>query len=366
MPIPFVNLAAQYASIRNEIDAAVAAVIAEGAFIGGRFVRKFEEEFASFVGTPHCIGCANGTDALEIVLEALSLPAGSEVIVPANTFIATSEAVARAGHRVVFCDCDPRTYTLSVDDAARRITPNTRAILPVHLYGQACDMDGVLTLARTHGLRIIEDCAQAHGALYKGKAAGTFGDAATFSFYPGKNLGAYGDAGAILTRDDELAKQCRMIANHGRTQKYSHLFEGRNSRLDGLQAAILSAKLKHLDAWTEARRRHAATYRYKLEGMGLMLPEESPDSRHVYHLYVVQADRRDRLREALKAAGVESGIHYPVPLPFLEAYRHLGAVREDFPVASSLQNKIFSLPMFPELTEEDIDTVANVLREAMN
>jgi dTDP-4-amino-4,6-dideoxygalactose transaminase len=363
MSIPFVDLAAQYASIRTEIDAAVSAVIAENAFIGGRFVRAFEEDFAAFLGAGECVGCANGTDAIEIALETLSLPPESEIIVPANTFIATSEAVTRAGHRVVFCDCDPQSYTLSIEDAGRRITSGTQAIIPVHLYGQPCDMEAVLSLANAHGLRVIEDCAQAHGAFYKGQKVGTLGDIGTFSFYPGKNLGAYGDAGAIVTNDKDLAKRCRMVANHGRTDKYNHIFEGRNSRLDGMQAAVLSVKLRHLDQWTAARRRHAGAYRALLEEAAMVVPAELPDAEHVYHLYVIQVNDREKIRGALHAAGIGCGIHYPVPLPLLEAYRHLGMKAEDFPVAAYLKDRVLSLPMFPELTEVQIASIAGVVRE---
>lgn len=357
----FLDLGAQYRTLREEIDRAIREVIAEQAFIGGRFVEAFEAEFAAYQDAPHCVGVANGTDALEIVMEALELPSGSEVVVPANSFIASSEAVTRAGHRVVFCDCDPETYTLSIADLERRITPRTRAVIAVHLYGHPCDMDPLLELARRHDLRVIEDCAQAHGAEYRGRRVGTFGEAGTFSFYPGKNLGAYGDAGAITTRDEALARRCRMIANHGRVAKYDHQFEGRNSRLDGLQAAVLSAKLPHLDDWIRARRAVAAEYRRLLEDVaGVSLPGEAPWARHVYHLFVVRSPGRDELRRHLGEAGVETGIHYPIALPRLRAYEYLGQSGEET-FAGLMGGEVLSLPMGEHLSGGDVRKVVEAL-----
>ncbi|GFO53234.1 glutamine--scyllo-inositol aminotransferase [Geomonas sp. Red276] len=366
MQIKFLDLAAQYRAIKPEIDRAIARVIEESAFIGGKPVASFEESFASYQQAAHCVGVANGTDALEIVLKALELPAGSEVIVPANTFIATSEAVTSAGLKVVFCDCDPATYTISVADAARKVTPATRAIIPVHLYGQPCDMDAVMALAQKHGLAVVEDCAQAHGAQFRGQRVGTFGVAGTFSFYPGKNLGAYGDGGAIVTGDADLARQCRMIANHGRIAKYDHEFEGRNSRLDGLQAAILEVKLRHLEEWTEARRMVASRYTELLAGSGIVPPAVQPDVGHVFHLYVVQVEGRERVQEILKKKGIDSGVHYPMILPLLGAYRHLGHTAADFPAAAGLMTRILSLPLYPELGKEEQERVAETLRRAVS
>ena len=358
MNVPFLDLHAQYRSIQEEIDSAIRSVIAESAYIGGRHVGAFEASFASYLGCGHCVGVGNGTDALEIALLALELPPGSEVIVPANSFIATSEAVTRAGHRVVFCDCSPGTFTMDVADAARRVTPRTAAILPVHLYGRPCDMEAVLDLASRHGLKVVEDCAQAHGAVYRGRRVGTLGDAGCFSFYPGKNLGAYGDGGGIVTDDAALATACRMLANHGRIAKYDHQFEGRNSRLDGLQAAILSAKLPHLENWTELRRANASLYRESLAGAGVSLPQEEPEARHVYHLFVIESDRRDQLQARLRGEHVETGIHYPIPLPLLKAYRADWGSPEDFPVASAAADRILSLPMSAELTPDQVRLVA--------
>ena len=360
--IKFLDIAAQYASIKGEIDRAVASVIADSAFIGGKHVKSFEEHFAEYQQVSHCIGVGNGTDGLEIVLEALGLPEGSEVIVPANTFIATAEAVTKAGHRVVFCDCNLRNYTLDTRDAERRITPLTRAIIPVHLYGHPCDMDEVLALAHAHDLRVIEDCAQAHGAEYKGKRVGGFGDAGIFSFYPGKNLGAYGDAGAIVTNDGDLGRTCRMIANHGRVDKYGHQFEGRNSRLDGLQAAVLNVKLGHLDAWTQRRKENAGCYHENLAGCRqLVLPEEEPWATHVYHLFVVRVDRRDALAKHLRDQGIETGIHYPISLPKLKAYGYLGQAAERMR-ANESDGELLSLPVGEHLGRDQVLSIVDAIR----
>jgi dTDP-4-amino-4,6-dideoxygalactose transaminase len=360
--VKFLDLAGQYETIKDDVDRAIARTIRDSSFIGGPDLPAFEEEFARFQGASHCVGVANGTDAIEIALEALDLPAGSEVLVPANSFIASSEAVSRAGHKVVFCDVDPRTYTIDVEDAAARLTEKTAAILCVHLYGQPCDMEALLSLGREKGLRVIEDAAQAHGAEYSGRRVGAIGDIGTFSFYPGKNLGAYGDAGAIVTDDEALAVRCRMIANHGRIAKYDHEFEGRNSRLDGLQAAILRAKLPHLDGWVD--RRNAVARRY-LDGLarldGLTLPFVGNDVRHAFHLFVVRTQERDRLKKHLSEDGIETGIHYPIALPDLAAYAHLrnGETRLR---ASALAPTLLSLPIGEHLSDDDVDRVVGSVR----
>lgn len=359
--IRFLDLHRQYEGIRGEMDAAMAAVLGDSAFIGGKYAQEFEQAFAAYQRVPHCVGVANGTDALEIAIEALDLPRGSEIVVPAYTFIATSESVTRTGHRVVFCDCDPRTYTLSVPDLARRVTARTSAVIAVHLYGHPCDMDPVLELASAHELKVIEDCAQAHGAEYKGRRVGGLGDVGTFSFYPGKNLGAYGDAGAIVTRDKALARRCRMMANHGRVEKYDHDFEGRNSRLDGLQAAVLSVKLRHLEAWTERRIQIAGLYQRLLDGAGPVLPLAEPWARHVYHLFVVRSPRRDALQAHLKAAGIETAIHYPSALPMLKAYTSLEQdCSSMFSVAAA--GEVLSLPMGEHLADGDVEQIASAIR----
>ncbi len=364
MNVPFVDLQAQYRSIKSEIDQAIAGVLRDAAFIGGKYVESFERDFAAYVGAGHCIGVANGTDALFIALKALGIGPGDEVITVANSFIATSEAVTAAGAQVVFVDCDSGTYTIDIAGIERAITKRTRAIIPVHLYGQMADMEPLQALAKKHGLRIIEDAAQAHGARYHDRAAGTFGDCACFSFYPGKNLGAYGDGGAIVTGDGVLAKKIRMFSNHGRTEKYNHEFEGINSRLDGIQAAILDVKLKHVERWTERRRAVAGTYDAGLKGF-VGTPAVAPACRHVYHLYVVRVKHRERVIAFLKERGIATGIHYPIPLPFLNAYRHLGHQAADFPVAGSLQGEILSLPMHGDLTDAQVDHVIDSLREAV-
>jgi dTDP-4-amino-4,6-dideoxygalactose transaminase len=361
--IPFLDLKGQYDSIRTEIDDAIFSVIRDCAFIGGKYVKGFEERFASYLRVKHCAGVGNGTDGLEIALEALSLPPGSEVIVPANSFIASAEAVTRSGHRVVFCDIDPETYTLSPSDAAARITPATAAILAVHLYGHPCDMDPILEISRRHGLRVIEDCAQAHGAAYKGKSVGTMGDVGVFSFYPGTTLGAYGAAGAIVTDDDALAQRCRMSGNHGRMEKYNHLFEGRNSRLDGLQAAVLAAKLSHLDSWVDRRNDVARRYMEKLADVPeIALPVVRRGSRHAFHLFVIRTEERDALARHLKEAGIQTGVHYPVALPKLPAYAYLGQGGDSM-VALAQDARLLSLPMGEHLGMEDVDAVAGAVRE---
>lgn len=361
--IKFLDLNAQYRSIRSDIDAAIARTIASSAYVGGPDLTAFEAEFGAFQNAEHCVGVANGTDAIEIALEALDLPHGSEIIVPANSFIASSEAVTRSGHKVVFCEPDERTATIDVADAASRITPRTRAILCVHLYGQPCDLEGLLGLARRHDLKLIEDAAQAHGAEYRGRRVGAIGDVGTFSFYPGKNLGAYGDGGAIVTNDGELARRCRMIANHGRIDKYDHQFEGRNSRLDGMQAAILRAKLTHLDGWVARRNAIARRYFDGLQAIeGLSLPVVGNSVRHAFHLFVIRCAERDSLKEHLRQRGIETGIHYPIALPDLEAYAHRRST--DTPTrASRIAPTLLSLPMGEHLGDGDIDTVIAAIRD---
>lgn len=362
MKVPFVDLKAQYASIRDAVDAAVAEVIAETAFISGRYAAAFETSFADYVGTKHCIAVANGTDALEIALTAIDVGTGDEVIVPANTFFATAEAVENVGATPVFVDCEPNYYNIDTARIEEKITPRTKAIIPVHLYGLPADMDAVLEIARKHGLRVVEDCAQSHGADYKGKRTGTFGDMATFSFYPGKNLGAYGDAGAVVTDNDELAATARLIADHGQPAKYRHTRIGRNSRMDGIQAAVLSVKLRHLDAWLDARRRNAAKYNDFLADSGVVLPTAPDHSSHVYHLYVIRVKDRDAVAARLNEAGVATGLHYPAAIPFLEAYADRGYGPADFPVAYSQMSELLSLPMFAELSDEAIEYVSETLQ----
>ena len=362
--IKLVDLNAQYQSIKVEIDEAIARVISDAAFIGGRYVKTFEEEFAAYLGVKHCVGCANGTDALEILLKALGIGPGDEVIVPAHTWISTAEAVTTSGATPVFVDATPRLYTIDVAQIEHHLTSRTKAIIPVHLYGHPAEMDAIMAIAECHGLKVIEDCAQAHGATYKGRKVGTIGHAAAFSFFPGKNLGAYGDAGGMVTNDDSVAQLARMIANHGRLGKFDHALEGRNSRLDGLNAAILSVKLRHLEAWTEARRSLSERYNTLLAEEGIAAPICLPDCRHVYHLYVVEVPQRDAVREFLATRGVETGVHYPKALPFLKAYERFGHRAEDFPVAFESASRILSLPLFPELRSETVSEIVKALGSA--
>lgn len=361
--IKFLDLHAQYHSIKSEIDGAIADVISQSAFIGGEYVSQFEADFGQWTGAGHVIGVGNGTDALEIAIEALDLPPGSEIIVPANSFIASSEAVSRTGCRVVFADVDPECYTIAPDSVRSKVTDKTAAIMAVHLYGHPCDMAELQQIADENNLRIIEDCAQAHGAAYRGRQVGTMGDVATFSFYPGKNLGAYGDAGALTTQNADLAKRLRMIANHGRIAKYSHEFEGRNSRLDGLQAAILSVKLKHLDTWTEQRIALADRYIDRLSTLSdLVSPVRMNWARQVYHLFVVRTERRDELADFLKQRNIQTGVHYPIALPRLAAYATHPQAEEDF-FAVGAAAQLLSLPIGEHLGMDDIDQVCAAIVE---
>ena len=354
MKIPLVDLKAQYLSIKSEIDNAIENVINDTAFIKGKYVAQFEEEFTKYCGTKFCVGVGNGTDALFIVMKALGIGVNDEVITAAYTFIATSDAISATGAKPVFVDCYSDYYTIDAMKIEEKISNKTKAIIPVHLYGQSADMDKINEVADKHNLYVVEDAAQAHGALYKGKKVGSLGRVAIFSFYPGKNLGAYGDGGAIVTNDEDLAIKCRMLADHGRLDKYNHEFEGYNSRLDGLQAAILSVKLKYIDNWNEKRRAVARKYNEILENTSVITPSEMPDTKCVYHLYVIRTKQRDKLREYLKAQGIATGIHYPVGLPFMNAYQYLNHKPEDFPVVYKYQSEVLSLPIFPELNDESI------------
>ncbi len=361
--IMFLDLRKQYESIKCEIDATIKDVIDQTAFIGGKYVEKFEKEFALYQETKYCIGVGNGTDALEIAIESLGLPKGSEIIVPANSFIASSEAVTRTGHKVVFCDCDEENYTISIKSLKAKITKNTSAIIAVHLYGHPCDMDEVLKIAKENNLKVIEDCAQAHGTAYKGRKVGVIGNIGTFSFYPGKNLGAYGDGGAIVTNDDFLAKKCKMIANHGRIDKYNHEFEGRNSRLDGLQAAILSVKLKHLDAWIEARIKVANFYLENLKDTeDIILPKREDWAKQAYHLFVIRTKKRDELKKYLEKNNISCGVHYPISLPKLKAYEYTKQANESF-FANRSDGELLSLPIGEHLSEDDLKKIVSALKE---
>jgi dTDP-4-amino-4,6-dideoxygalactose transaminase len=367
MKVPFVDLKAQYRSIKPKIQRALNASLDQAWFIGGPVLKKFEQEFQNFIGATYCIGVANGTDAIFLALRSLHIGLGDEVLVPANTFIATAEAVTAAGATPVFIDCEPIFYSIDPKKIAGKITKKTKAIIAVHLYGQPADMKEILKIARKHKLKLIEDSAQAHGALYEGKKAGMFGDLSTFSFYPGKNLGAYGDGGAIVTNNKVLALRCRMLSDHGRIEKYDHLIEGYNSRLDSIQAAILSVKLKHLPDWNKKRRAVAAQYDNLLKSIPqVTIPQQRAGSQSAYHLYVIRCSRRDELREFLKSKGIESGIHYPIGLPYTQAYDRFKHTPDDFPVTHQLQKEILSLPMYPELGKRHIQYVAKTIKEFFN
>jgi len=361
MNIKFVDLKVQYDSIKDEIDETINAVIADSAFIGGKYLKTFEQNFADYIGTRHCVGVGNGTDALCVSLKAMGIGNGDEVITAANSFIATAEAITAAGARVVFVDSDKETYNIDTNLIERAITSKTKAIIPVHLYGQPADMAEIKDIAQRYNLVVIEDAAQAHGARYNGKNVGSLGDSACFSFFPGKNLGAYGDGGAITTNNTDLAEKIRMFANHGRAQKYNHEFEGVNSRLDGLQAAILDVKLKHLEKWTERRRAVAEMYTERLKDK-VCTPFVMKDVRHVFHLYVIRVKDRETLQGKLKEKGIATGIHYPIPLPFLKAYKYLQHNPSDFPVAYSFKDEILSLPMHGNITDEQVEyVIGNIL-----
>jgi len=366
MAVPFVDLYQQHQEIEAELVEVFQRVLRKSSFILGAEVQNFERSFASYVGATDSIGVNNGTAALQLVLEALGIGPGHEVITVANTFIATAEAISAVGARPVFVDVDPVSYNMDpalVEDA---ITSRTAALLPVHLYGQATDLDSLLEIAQRHNIHLIEDACQAHGARYKQKRVGTFGIAGCFSFYPGKNLGCLGEGGAIVTNDSQLAERMRMLRDHGSVKKYEHRVPGYNFRMEGLQGGFLSVKLNHLDSWNERRRSAAMRYRELLSDSGLTLPAEMAYGEHVYHLYVIQSDNRDALRQQLSAAGIETGLHYPVPLHLQEAYACLGYSRGSFPVSEQLAQRILSLPMHPGISEAQIAQVASVLLEHCN
>jgi dTDP-4-amino-4,6-dideoxygalactose transaminase len=363
MPVPSADLQLQYQTIKAEIDAAISAVIRDNAFIRGPFVDAFEREFAAAVDIKHCVSCANGTDALYLAMAALKVKPGDEVITTAHSWISTSAMITHAGANVVFCDTDRDTFTIDPAGIEAAITPRTVGIIPVHLYGQPADMDAIMAIAARHKLWVIEDCAQAHLARYKGRQIGTFGAAATYSFYPGKNLGAMGDAGAVVTNDSALAEHITMLARHGGLTKHQHRIEGINSRLDGLQAAILSAKLPHLPKWTEARQAAAKIYDAGLNQIeNVVVPAVAPGRSHVYHLYTIRHPHRDALAAHLSAGGVQTVINYPSALPFLDAYSRLGHQPLQFPNAYRQQSQILSLPMFAEITREQLDEVIALVR----
>lgn len=360
--VPFVDLRAQYRTIAREINEAISRVITEADFILGHEVDLFEEEFAAFCGAKYGVGVDSGTSALELALRAYEIGPGAEVITAANSFIASALAISHAGARPVLVDVDPATCTIDVTEIARAITPRTKAIIPVHLYGQPAHMRPIRQLAEKLDLLIIEDACQAHGARYGGKRTGSLGHAAAFSFYPGKNLGAYGDGGIVVTNDSGVAKRLRMLRNYGQKEKYDHQFRGYNRRLDTLQAAILRAKLRHLENWNVLRHWNARLYQRFLEGTGVVTPVEIRGTESVWHLYVIQAELRDSLREHLVSRGISASVHYPVPIHLQPAYTDLGYKPGDFPVTEAAAQRILSLPMYPELGVNQIEYISDVIR----
>ncbi len=362
--VPFVDLAAQHAELRDELTSAWLETLDRSDLILGAAVEAFEKEFAQFLGASASIGVGNGLDALCLTLTALGIGPGDEVIVPANTFIATALAVTGCGARPVFVDCDPHTFNLDVAQLPGAISPRTRGIIPVHFGGLPAEMDAILLCARQHGLSVVEDACQAHGATYRGGQCGTLGVAGCFSFYPAKNLGALGDGGIVVTNQRELADQLRRLRNYGQQEKYEHVVAGVNSRLDTLQAAVLSVKLRSLPTWNAARQRHAVRYRELLQTIGdLKFQSAGEESTHVYHLLIVQSESRDGLRDYLAKRGIQTGIHYPVPIHLQPAYSSLGHTPGDFPVSERLARHCLSLPMFPELKESQIEYVAEAIRD---
>ena len=364
MNVPFLNLKVQYESIKGEINAAISNVIENTAFAGGPFVAQFEEEFAKFCECQYAIGVGSGTEALWLPLLAFGIGRGDEVITVPSTFIATAEAITFCGAEPVFVDIDEYTYNMNPALLEAAITPKTKAIIPVHLFGQTADMDPIMEIARAHGLFIIEDACQAHGDEYKGKQAGSIGDAGAFSFYPGKNLGAYGEAGAIVTNDAGLAGKMKMFRDHGQEKKYYHGMIGWNARMDGVQGAVLSVKLKYLEAWNEARRKNAHLYNKLLSNLeGIITPQEADYARHVYHIYAIRVQNRDALINALAEKDIHCNIHYPVPVHLQEAYNYMGLRKGSFPVAEKCAEEFVSLPMYPELTESQIEYVAHQIKQ---
>ena len=365
MRIPLVDLKAQYNSIKDEVDSAIQRVVDSTNFIMGDEVESFERGFAEFCGVKHAIGISSGTDAIHLALLACGVQPGDEVITTAFTFTATAEAIIMAGAKPVFVDIDPRTYNLDPQKVEAAITAKTSAFLPVHLYGQPVDLAPMLEIANRHGIKLIEDAAQAHGAKYNGQMIGGFGDAACFSFYPGKNLGAYGDAGAVVTNSDEIASQIRLLHDHGRRDKYEHLIVGFGNRLDALQAAILRAKLPHLADWNRHRQKCAEFYQRALAGKGLELPYVLPNAEPVWHQFVVRSTRREEIQAHLKSKGIATGVHYPIPLHLQPAYKDKNNLRS-LPHSELAAHEVFSLPMYPELTEVQLSEIVDALVEVLS
>lgn len=361
--VPFLDLHTQYETIRDEIAAAIQQVLDSSAFVGGPFVERFENEFAGFCGCRYALGVSSGTSALWMTLLSIGVGPGDEVITVPNSFIATAEAISMCGARPVFVDVEEQSYTMNTALLEKAVTPRTKAIIPVHLFGQPADMDPIIGFAERHKLHVIEDACQAHGSMYKGRPVGSMGIAGCFSFYPGKNLGAYGEAGAVVTSDSGLAEKIRMLRDHGQTRKYYHAVIGWNGRMDGIQGALLSVKLKYLPRWNDARRGHAALYDRLLAGLnGIILPREMNYARHVYHIYAVRTKKRDALVSFLAEKGIACLIHYPLPIHLQAAYRSFGLERGSFLISEKCAGELLSLPMYPELAENQIEQVTQEIR----
>lgn len=364
--VPFVNLNAQHDPIRGELEQAIRSVINTSAFAGGPFVEKFEDDFASYCGCEHVVGVGSGTEALWLALLACGIGAGDEVVTVPNTFMATAEAITYSGARPVFVDVDDRTYTMDPARLEAAVSPRTKAIIPVHLFGQSAEMDSILEIAQKHDLFVIEDAAQAHGAKYNGRMVGTMGDIGCFSFYPGKNLGALGEAGAVITDDKQLQEKIRTLRDHGQLRKYHHQLIGWNCRMDGIQAAALSVKLKYLDHSNSLRRSHASKYRSAFDKLDTVVtPLVAPSAEHVYHIYAIRTEDRDQIMYGLNEKGIQCGVHYPVPIHLQKAYQSLGYSKGSFPVSERIARELISLPMFPELTSVEIDTVIFAFQEVI-
>jgi len=361
--VPFFDLKQEYQSIKDEVNASVQQVMDGCRFVLGENVNSFEKEFASFCGTEYAVGVANGTDALRLALLVCGIGKGDEVITVPNTFIATTEAISQTGAKIVFVDINSSTYNIDVSRIEGAINEKTKAIVPVHLFGQPADMNPIMKIAREYNLKVIEDVCQAHGAEYKGKKAGSIGDAGCFSFYPSKNLGAFGDGGMVVSNGNKIAQKIKMLRDHGQIKKYEHLLEGYNSRLDEIQAAILRVKLKRLDEWNKLRQKNVSIYNDLLEDVDeVVMPSEAEYAKHVYHLYVIRTHRRDELQDWLKSKGVGTGLHYPIPVHLQKAYEYLGYKEGDFPVTEDCAKQILSLPMFPELTQKEIEKVVTEIK----
>lgn len=363
--VPLVDIERMHAPISHAISEAVAGVINRRDFVGGKAVSEFERAFADYCGAANCVGVGNGTDAIELALRAYDIGPGTEVITVANSFIATAEAISATGADCIFVDCEADTYLIDINAIEKAISPRTRAIVPVHIYGRLANMEAIMEIAERHNLIVIEDAAQAHGAQRNGRRAGHFGHVGGFSFYPGKNLGAIGDAGAVVTDDPEIAERVRLLANHGRASRNDHVVIGRNSRLDTIQAAVLLVKLAQLDMWNKCRIDVAARYSEQLRNLKVILPKCPTDGSHVFHLYVIRVSDRDQVLEALKARGIGAGIHYQVAIPNMTAYAHLGHDPADFPNATRFSNEVLSLPMHPHVDDADMEYIRTALAEIL-